>query len=253
MPTFDSDGVRIAYDVEGEGEPVLLVHGFASTAAVNWGSTSWIDLLKKAGRRVVTIDNRGHGQSEKLYDPAAYEAATMAEDLRRLLDTLSIESADVMGYSMGARLSALLAIAHPTRVRSLVLGGLAGNMINGVPGSAEVIAALEAPSLASVTDPMGRSFRRFAEQTKSDLAALAACMRSSRVVIDPAALRTIQCPVLIVVGDADDIAGPIGPIAEAIPDAETLVLKGKDHMRAVTDQQYRLAVLDFLDRATAPV
>ena len=86
MLTFSSDGVRIAYDVHGEGEPVLLVHGFASSAAVNWGSTGWIDLLKKAGRQVIALDNRGHGASEKLYDPALYDASTMAEDLRRLED-----------------------------------------------------------------------------------------------------------------------------------------------------------------------
>jgi pimeloyl-ACP methyl ester carboxylesterase len=248
MPTFASDGVRIAYDVHGEGEPVLLVHGFASTGAVNWGSTGWIDLLKKAGRQVIVVDNRGHGASEKLYDPQAYDAAVMAEDLRRLLDELAVSRADVLGYSMGARLSALLAIAHPQRVRSLVIAGLAGNMIAGVPGTPEVIAALEAPSLAAVSDPMGRSFRRFAEQTGSDLTALAACMRSSRVSIAPEVLGTISCPVLIVVGDADDIAGPVQPLADALPDAETLVLKGRDHMKAVADQQFKLAVLDFLDR-----
>jgi pimeloyl-ACP methyl ester carboxylesterase len=95
---------------------------------------------------------------------------------------------------------------------------------------------------------MGRSFRRFAEQTGSDLAALAACMRSSRAVIAPATLRQITCPVLIVVGDADDIAGPVQPLADAIADAEVLVLKGRDHMKATADQQFKLAVLDFLDR-----
>lgn len=248
MPAFSSDGVRIAYDIHGEGEPVLLVHGFASKASVNWGSTGWIDLLKKAGRRVIAPDNRGHGASEKLYDPALYDASTMAEDLRRLLDELAIPQADVLGYSMGARLSALLAIGHPARVRSAVLAGLAGAMISGVPGTPEVIAALEAPSLASVSDPVGRSFRRFAEQTGSDLAALSACMRSSRAVIAPEALRRIACPVLIVVGDADDLAGPVQPLADAIPDAETLVLRGRDHMKAVADQQFKLAVLDFLDR-----
>jgi pimeloyl-ACP methyl ester carboxylesterase len=248
MPTFDSDGVRIAYDIHGEGEPVLLVHGFASTGTVNWGSTSWIDLLKKAGRQVIVLDNRGHGASEKLYDPEQYAAATMAEDIRRLLDTLSIQTADVIGYSMGARLAALFAIAHPQRARSIVLAGLAGNMIAGVPGTAEVIAALEAPSIDRVSDPIGKSFRRFAEQTRSDLAALAACMRSSRVQIEPAMLKQIVSPVLIVVGDADDIAGPAAPLADAIPHAETLVLKGRDHMKAVADQQFKLAVLDFLDR-----
>ena len=177
MPTFFSDGVEIAYREAGEGAPVLLIHGFGSNIDVNWGDTGWISTLVNAGHRVIALDNRGHGASAKLYDKSAYAAPIMAEDTRRLLDHLEIAEADVMGYSMGARISAFLAIEHPSRVRRLVLAGLAANMIDGVPGGEAIARALEVDSIADVTGAEPRAFRKFAEQTRSDLKALAACMR----------------------------------------------------------------------------
>src|ERR1700745_2311406 len=165
MPQFTHDGVEIAFLDEGEGEPIVLVHGFASNKEVNWVAPSWMTTLTRAGRRAIALDNRGHGVSTKLYDPAAYHSAAMAEDVRALLDHLGLQRADVMGYSMGARNTALLALAHPDRVRSAILGGLGDRLVDR-PGLSENIAeALEAPSLDDVTDPTGRQFRAFAEQT----------------------------------------------------------------------------------------
>src|SRR5262245_21812839 len=132
MPSFNNDGVDIAYLDEGEGEPVVLVHGFASTKEVNWVNPGWVSTVTRAGRRAIALDNRGHGASAKLYDPAAYHSAVMAEDVRALLDHLAIPRADVMGYSMGARIAAFLALAHPDRVRSAVLGGLGIRLVDGV-------------------------------------------------------------------------------------------------------------------------
>lgn len=246
MQHFDSDGVSIAYEVEGEGEPILLIHGFASNGRVNWAATGWVEFLVKCGRRVITIDNRGHGESGKLYDSAAYAAPLMAEDSRRLLDHLGIGTADVMGYSMGARLTALLAIAHPSRVRRAVLGGLAENMIRGVPGARVVSEALLAPSLNDVTDPQGRAFRIFADQSRSDRKALAACILASRQTITEQDLGRISCPVLVVVGETDAIAGCIEPLVEAIPGARGVLLPRRDHMRAVGDAGYKQAVKEFL-------
>jgi pimeloyl-ACP methyl ester carboxylesterase len=248
LGSFASNGVDIAYELYGQGDPVLLIHGFASNGFVNWRSTSWVDLLEKAGRMVVTVDNRGHGQSGKPLTSEAYDAVTMAEDSRALLDHLAIPQADVIGYSMGARLAVILAIEHPERVRSLVLAGLAANMMHGLPGDEEIADALLAPQLSAVEGGVGRAFRMFAEQTRSDLAALAACIRASRQKIAPEQLARISCPVLVVAGSNDEIAGALAPLVEAIPGAEGLSLKGRDHMKAVGDREFKLAVLDFLDR-----
>ena len=247
MHHFDSDGIDIAYLDEGEGDPVLLIHGFASNAQTNWVGPGWVSALLRAGRRVIALDNRGHGQSEKPHDPAVYEAPMMAEDARRLLEHLRIERADVMGYSMGARITAFLSLNHPHRVRSAVFGGLGRGMVDGVGSPEPIIAALEADNMNHVSDPVGLAFRKFAEATKSDLAALAACMRSARRRISAADVATLRVPVLVAVGTKDDIAGSAQGLADLIPGAQVLDIPGRDHMLAVGDRAYKDGVLKFLE------
>ena len=246
MKTFDSDGVEIAYLDEGEGDPVLLIHGFASNVATNWIGPGWVKALTEAGFRVVAYDNRGHGHSGKLYDIKDYGAPLMAEDARRLLDHLRLARADVMGYSMGARIAAFLAITHPERVRSLVFAGLGINMVRGVAGTGPVARALEAESIDDVTNPTARTFRAFAEQTNSDLKALAACIRSARAPITAQDLGRLACPVLVVVGEEDVIGGDAAQLAALMPNARAVTVPGRDHMRTVGDKAYRQAVLEFL-------
>jgi len=246
VKTFDSDGVEIAYLDEGEGDPVLLIHGFASNVATNWIGPGWVKALTEAGFRVVAYDNRGHGHSGKLYDVKDYGAPLMAEDARRLLDHLRLARAEVMGYSMGARISAFLAIAHPERVRSLVFAGLGINMVRGVAGTGPVARALEAESIDDVTNPTARTFRAFAEQTNSDLKALAACIRSARAPITAQDLGRLACPVLVVVGEEDVIGGDAAQLAALMPNARAFMVPGRDHMRTVGDKAYRQAVLEFL-------
>jgi pimeloyl-ACP methyl ester carboxylesterase len=248
MPSFHHGEVEIAYLEEGEGEPIVLVHGFASNKQVNWVNTGWVSTLMRAGRRVIALDNRGHGQSSKLYDPADYHSAKMADDVAALLDHLHIERADVMGYSMGARITAYLALEKPERVRSAILGGLGIHLVEGVGLPESIADALEAPSIADVTDPMGRVFRAFAEQTKSDLKALAACMRGSRQTLSIELVAAISCPVLVAVGGKDPIAGSAEALASLIPGAQTLPIPERDHMTAVGDKAYKTGVLEFLDR-----
>jgi pimeloyl-ACP methyl ester carboxylesterase len=249
MKRFQSDGVEIAYEVTGDGAPVLLIHGFASNARVNWRDTLWINTLVEAGHRVIAYDNRGHGESGKLYDPAAYSAGEMAEDARRLLDHLDIAAADVIGYSMGARLTALLAIRHADRVRRAVLAGLAANMIHGLGGAETIARGFEAENPETIADPAARAFRAFAEQTNSDLKALAACMRGQRQTISTDELGRIACPVLVVAGETDEIAGPVEPLVAAIPGARGLTLPGRDHMKAVGDRRFKQEVVSFLAEA----
>jgi len=246
MPQFTHDGVDIAFIDEGEGEPIVLVHGFASNKEVNWAAPSWITTLTRAGRRAIALDNRGHGASSKLYDPAAYHSATMAEDVRALLDHLDLPRADVMGYSMGARIAAFLALAYPNRVRAAVLGGLGFRLVEGVGLPDTIAEGLEAPSLAEVRDPTAYLFRAFAEQTKSDLHALAACMRGSRQTLSATEVGRIAVPVLVAVGEHDPIAGSPEALAALIPGATALVIPGRDHMLAVGDRVFKSAVLEFL-------
>ena len=246
MQSFNSDGVSIVYSDEGEGEPILLIHGFASNVAINWRDAHWLRTLTEAGRRVVAYDNRGHGRSEKLYDPSLYGAPAMAEDARRLLDHLGIERADVMGYSMGARIAAFLVFTHQPRVRSLVLAGMGVNLVRGMVGTGPLARALEAPRIEDVSNDTARSFRAFAEQTGSDLKALAACMRGPREKITAQDLAQIAVPTLVAVGSEDVIAGSGKELASLIPGAQLLDIAGRDHMKAVGDARFKHGVLDFL-------
>jgi pimeloyl-ACP methyl ester carboxylesterase len=244
---FTSGDAEIAYLDVGQGAPIVLVHGFASTKETNWLAPGWIDTLMRAGRRAIALDDRGHGASTKLYDPARYHSAIMAEDVRALMDHLGLPRADLMGYSMGARIVAFLALAHLDRVRSLILGGLGIRLVDGI-GLPETIAeALEAPSITQVTDPQGYAFRAFAQQTRSDLKALAACMRGSRQTVPREEVARITAPTLIGVGTKDSVAGSAQELAALMPNAVALDIPGRDHMLAVGDKVFKAGVLAFLE------
>jgi pimeloyl-ACP methyl ester carboxylesterase len=247
VPVVSSDGVDIHVLDEGEGQPVLLIHGFASNAVVNWVDTGWVRHLNRSGFRAIAMDNRGHGLSGKLYTPQEYGTPRMAEDARRVLDHLGIGRADVMGYSMGARIAAFLGIQHPQYVRSVVFGGLGVNMVRPMAGTGPIATALEAPTIDDVTNPTARTFRAFADSTKSDLKALAACIRGARDPISADDLKRLQCPVLVAVGSTDVIAGSATDLAGLIPGAQAVVMEGRDHMKAVGDRAYKDAVIEFLN------
>src|SRR6201994_415896 len=246
MPSFHNGAVEIAYLDEGEGDPILLVHGFASSKNVNWVYPTWVSELKKHGRRVIALDNRGHGDSTKLYDSEQYHIGTMASDITALMDHLEIARADIMGYSLGGRMTAWLAHREPQRVRSAILGGIGMGLIEGGGPGENVAIALEADSLDDVTDPVGRTFRAFADQTRSDRRALAACLRGSRRLMTADEAVDIKVPVLIAAGTSDEIAGSAAELGGIIPGAKVLDIPGRDHMRAVGDKVYKTGVLEFL-------
>lgn len=249
MPRFRHDDLDLAYFDEGEpsGEPVLLLHGFASNKDVNWIGPGWVKTLGGAGYRVIAIDNRGHGESDKPHETAAYVPEKMAADSIALLDHLEIDRAHVMGYSMGARIAAFLSLAAPEKVRSVVFGGLGMGMVHGVGGWEGIAEAMLAPSIDTVTQERGRAFRAFAERTGGDRIALAACIESSRKKLTPEQIREISTPALIAVGTKDDIAGSARELADLMSDATVVDIPDRDHMLAVGDRVYKQATLDFFD------
>lgn len=247
-----SDGIRLAFERLGAGKPIMLVHGFGSSRGQNWKSTGWYGTLTDAGRQIVAMDCRGHGESDKPHDEALYGHDRMAEDVRTVMDAAGVGSCDLIGYSMGGFIGLRLAAQLETRIDSLSLGGvgayyLTGPRIASEGSRAALSAALLTDDKSSITDPRGRMFRDFADQPGKDRVALAACMRAMSPALPAETLSQLQQPILVVCGEKDDISGPPEPLARAFRRGFSATISGRDHMSAVGDRRTRQAVLDFLE------
>ncbi len=244
-----SETIQIAYEVAGAGAPLVLVHGFASSRVTTWRGPGWYGALTTAGRQVIALDVRGHGESSKPHRQDDYDEGELALDVVRVLDHLGHAKADVMGYSMGGFITMRLLHDAQDRVRRAVIAGLGDNYYGrGVVESEAIASALRADDAATVTDAVPRQFRLFAEQGRNDLEALALCMTRARLVFDAAALGHLRVPALIVVGEKDTITGGPAMLARAIPGAQVTIIAGRDHMSTVGDKVFKTAVLEFLGR-----
>ncbi|HTO08994.1 MAG TPA: alpha/beta hydrolase [Myxococcota bacterium] len=255
MPTIRSNGVWLHFDQAGEPSwpTVVLVHGFASSADDSWLATGWVKRLGEARRRTVRVDLRGHGRSDKPYDPAAYSLDTYAADLEELLRYANARSVDLFGYSMGARIALGFLERRPDRLRSVILGGIGANVLQGLPENDAVVAALEAPDASKITSPVGRAFRAFAESRGNDLRALAAVRRGARSLPNRQALSQLSLPALVFGGAKDELIGDFAGIAALIPGARSALIPDADHIGAASHPAAFDAVLDFLagvDRAS---
>jgi pimeloyl-ACP methyl ester carboxylesterase len=242
---FDSDGVRLHYEIHGPelGPPLVLVHGFASSYRMNWVGTRWQETLTRAGFRVIGLDCRGHGESEKPHAPSAYSMPIMAADVLRLIDHLGVPAVNLLGFSMGARIGLQFVLDSPQRVVRAVLGGMG---IGGASGRAEVIAEAFLTGRPS-NDAIAQTFYRFASaQPTNDLGALAACILGLKVDYGHIALASIRVPILLVVGDRDDIAGNAEELIERVPTARLVTVAGRDHLGTVPAREFKRAAVDFL-------
>lgn len=240
---FDSDGQRLHFELNGpeDGRPIVLVHGFASHYRLNWVGTRWQDTLTNAGFRVIGLDCRGHGDSDKPHDPSAYVVPVMAQDVRRLLDHLDLPAADYLGFSMGARIGMQCVVDFPERIPKAVLGG-AGLVSNA--GSASIARAFRT---GKPDNAMAKSFYDFAKaRPQNDLEALAACIEAMSPPIDTARLRQITTPILIVVGANDEIVSGADELVEMVPSSRLVIVPGRDHLGTVSAREFKEAALEFL-------
>jgi len=251
------DGTEIAYQRWGSDSgapPVVLHHGFAVDANVNWVLPGVVDALVAAGRRVVAPDARGHGASAKPHDPSRYGEDRMARDLGALFDLVGADEVDLVGYSMGG-IVALIAAAAERRVRRLVVGGIGaaavelGGVDTRVRRNVDMATALLADDPGTITDPLVQQFREFADTLGADRAALAA--QATAVHASPIALDRITAPTLVLAGRDDVLATRPEVLVAAIADARLGLLDG-DHLSAVANPAFAPAIVDFL-AAAAPV
>lgn len=245
--TTSDDGLRIAYETAGEGDPVLLIHGFASSRAQNWRATAWYKTLNEAGYRVVAMDCRGHGDSDRPHDASFYNYDEMAGDALAVLNAVGAASADVIGYSMGGHIGIDLLLRSPQTIRKLVVAGVGERYLRGqFEMRFEIAKAILEPDPDRVANPVARGFRIFAGQAGKDREALAACMRGDRKAHTREELARATRPVLVICGENDETSGAPGPLAAAFPDGRAVVVPGRDHMSAVGDKATKEAVLNFL-------
>ena len=244
-----SDGVEIAFDDNGprEGRAALLVHGFASNRYEAWKRTGWYAAFERRGQRVVAFDQRGHGESGKPHDPAAYPPERLAADVVELMDHLGLTTVDLFGYSMGSRVALGTALKHPDRLWNLILGGVGAHALEPSGSGEFMAAAMEADDPNAIESPMLRSFRQFADEQGEDRQALAAIVRGKSAPVTPDDLSALNMPVLVVAGARDMLAGDPQGLADYIPGAKSLTLPGCDHFNAIPHALLKAAVFDFLD------
>jgi pimeloyl-ACP methyl ester carboxylesterase len=253
MASFITDGVKIAYDdippQGGADRTIILIHGFASNRIEGWKRTGWYAAFERRRTRVIALDQRGHGESEKLYEPQAYAREQLAADVLNLMDHIGVDRADLFGYSMGVRTALELAIAQPDRVSHLILGGVGGKLLEKAPDVAgEPMAdAMLADDPEAIKEPMLRSFRQFADEQGEDLKALAAVTRMRNMPFDPDALAELPIPVLVVAGQGDTGAGDPEALARVFLHGKGVTIPGCDHFSAIPHALTKAAVFDFLD------
>jgi pimeloyl-ACP methyl ester carboxylesterase len=240
---FESfDKTTLAYEINGDGPSVLLLHGFASDSFLNWVRPGLVDKLTDAGFRTIALDQRGHGASDKPHDPAAYGDGALVRDAQALVDHLGLESCACAGYSMGAR-TTLELITRDDRVHVAVLGGVGANMLRSREWGGAIAEAMLVADKRTVTDRFARSFRDFADITGADREALAAIQNNPRPPLE--GLEGISIPVLVLCGDNDPLVGTPSDLAEAIPSAKVVVVGGT-HLNVVNNPEFQSELVEFL-------
>jgi pimeloyl-ACP methyl ester carboxylesterase len=260
---FDSNGIKIHYTVQGEGEPVLLIHGFTANIPVQWDNPG-VTAALAAHYKVIALDNRGHGKSGKPHDPKKY-GKEMVEDSIRLLDHLKIKKAHIVGYSMGAMLAGDLLASHPDRCLSVVLGGagiirkssnidffdVLATSIEKDKSVGPLIEYLTPPGQPKPTAEQIKGLN-FLLSTMNDMKALAATVRSWReLVVSDEALKANKLPVLGVVGDLDPLKTSLDELKDVLPGLEIVIVPGGDHMNTFAKPEFVVAIKEFLAKHPA--
>jgi pimeloyl-ACP methyl ester carboxylesterase len=250
VPTFASfDGTTLAYHDEGDGAVVILLHGFAADTNLNFVRSGVLDLLLDAGYRVVALDARGHGLSEKPHDPAAYADDAMRRDVQALLDQLGVERCVLVGYSMGAATTLRLAMTDP-RPTALALLGAGESMVDrdgGTERRASMAEAFRAADVESLPERV-RAFREMADAIRADRDALGALLGAQWP--DTATdLDQVEVPVIVICGLDDAEVGSPDVLAAQLPNAEVVRVPG-DHFTANSRPELHAALAEFLGRVS---
>jgi len=241
---FDSfDGVRLAWRELGEGRPVVLIHGYFSNAEVNWLRYGHAERIAAAGFRVIMPDLRGHGDSAKPHDPAAYPPDVLMRDGLALIEHLGLDDYDLGGYSLGGR-TAVRMLANGAAPRRVVVAGMGLSGLEHTAGRGSYfrrvltnLGSFERGSPEWLTEA-------FLKTTKGDPIAL---LRILDTFVDTpaAAIQAIEQPTLVAAGVDDHDNGSAADLAALLPQGRLVALPGT-HMSAVTKPELGRAMAEFL-------
>ncbi len=263
MPFFINDGVRIYYEIEGKGPPVVLIHGFALNLENSWKLTNWVKTLKE-NYRLILIDCRGHGKSDKPHDDSYY-GQKMEDDVIKLLEHLSIERVNLFGYSMGAYIIFRLLLTKPEIFISAILGGFiftfdykefSKDNEKAKEMTKRIVEAFKVEGIKHVKDPLARAFRQAMGSGDNDVLALAAAQAGtlkewSEIMKTPDqirdSLKNTKVPVMTVLGSNDVLKGDKTLIAQLVPEACHFQIQGRDHLTVIRDPKFQMVVKAFLE------
>ncbi len=258
---FDSDGVKIHFVEKGQGDPVVLIHGFAASHQMNWVLPGILDRLAE-DYRVIALDNRGHGQSDKPHERSAY-GLHMVDDVIRLMDHLDIPRAHVVGYSMGGFITTRLITRHPDRVASAVIGAAGWNehpeprfaLLDAIGDSLEsgnglipLMQALQPTDQPKVPTEQLQATSQLIMAVNDPLALSAAIRGMRELTVQRSELEQNQVPVLAVVGSSDPLREGVEELAAVMNNLELVLIDGADHLSAVRRSEFTDVILDHLKR-----
>ena len=250
MAEFAGASGTIHYTDQGQGDALILVHGFAASAQENWGRAGWISMLTRAGRRVIAVDLLGHGLSAKPPDPVAYSIAQLGADIHQLRETLELKKPDLIGFSLGGRIVLDLLLRHGDRYLLGVLCGAGERWMQPQERDPEALPrAFEAETADAVSEGLARNFRLFADAQGQDRLALAALARGFQAagpMTHWERLADITNEVLVIAGRADELAGDPLALAQRMPRGKSVVVPACGHMDCLTQPMFKAAVMDFL-------
>lgn len=261
--TFDSNGIKIRYVIEGKGEAVVLIHGWMSDSTM-WGRDPYgnTKLSPLAGFQAIALDCRGHGKSDKPHEKEKY-GAEMAEDVVRLLDHLKIKKAHLVGYSMGAFIAGKVAATHPERVISVVYGGQAP-LLTGESGSREIEVFAKAvdegkglgPYLIEVTPPdrpkptleQANAIAKVLYGRKDVKAWAAAGLSFGGLEVKAEDLKKCTAPRLFIYGskESDKLKNRVASLTKLLGTSDVKVIEGGDHITALAKPEFGDAIRIFL-------
>ena len=252
MPTIRANDAWIHWEQSGEGPPVVLVHGFGDSTNSLWQGAGWIRALARAGRRVVALDLRGHGRSEKFYTTAAYERDVFADDVSEVMRYSGVRRGDLVGFSMGGEIILRYLLRHGAeRVRKAALISVGRTTLRPRPKSTALsVRALQRHDVSDM-HPALQSFRKLHEERGNDIAALAALMEAEAIrdPLEPAELARIDVPALFIAGELDQFMGDPRSVVDQFPRARLELVAGADHDAAARDPKTQQLVLDFLQNS----